>query len=210
MLDFIKEKKNFVIIIIIIILAISYVAINYFTKDDTSTDINILENMEISEEKENRENLVVVHITGAVNKPGIVKLKEGSRIEDAIEAAGGLNEDSDITNVNLAYILEDGTKIKIPTIDDMKNNKDSNYIIENSGSGVIISEENEISNTIININKANQTELETLPGIGPSLADRIINYREEKGKFSKIEDIKNVTGIGDSKYSNIKDLIKVK
>ncbi|MCI9063630.1 MAG: helix-hairpin-helix domain-containing protein [Clostridia bacterium] len=65
-------------------------------------------------------------------------------------------------------------------------------------------------NSTVNINKASQAELETLPGIGPSIASRIIEYRESKGKFSKIEDIKNVTGIGDNKFANIKDFIRVK
>ena len=212
MLDFLKEKKNLIIIIIIIALGIGYFILNRFTKEETVTDFNMLEVSENTEEEINKEGeLVIVHITGAVNKPGIVKLKEGSRIEDAIEAAGGLTEDSDISNVNLAYILDDGIKIRIPTIDDEQNKNEESYISQDSGQGVILDNESLFSlGSIVNINKANQTELETLPGIGPSLAARIIDYRESKGKFSKIEDIKNVTGIGDSKYNSIKDLIKVK
>ena len=151
----------------------------------------------------------MVHIIGGVAKPGVVKIKEGGRIEDAIEAAGGLTEDSDISNVNLAYVLDDGVKVKIPTIDDESKETEETYISEDSGKNVIL-QEDEKAGSIVNINKATQTELETLPGIGPSLAGRIISYREQNGKFKKVEDIKNVAGIGDSKFENIKDFIKVK
>lgn len=83
--------------------------------------------------------------------------------------------------------------------------------MEGSGKGVIISEESSSkSNSLININTANETEFEELPGIGPSIANRIVEYRNNNGKFKKIEDIKNVTGIGNSKYEKIKDFIKVK
>ena len=112
----------------------------------------------------------------------------------------------------MAYQLEDGVKVRIPTIDDKKN-KEETYITEDSGDGVIIDNEQSEGNSnssLVNINKATQSELETLPGIGPSIASKIIDYRESKGKFSKIEDIKNVTGIGDSKFANIKDLITTK
>ena len=97
-------------------------------------------------------------------------------------------------------------------IDDKKN-KEETYITEDSGDNVIIDNEQSEGNSsssLVNINKATQSELETLPGIGPSIASKIIDYRESKGKFSKIEDIKNVTGIGDSKFANIKDLITTK
>ena len=141
----------------------------------------------------------------------VVKLKDGSRIEDAIEAAGGLTENADITNVNLAYVLDDGVKIRIPSITDEKNG-DEQILEEGSGENII--EETNMtlgaSTKEVNINKATETELQSLPGIGASLASRIIEYRNQNGKFSKIEDIKNVNGIGDSKYDNIKDFITVK
>lgn len=125
---------------------------------------------------------------------------------------GGLTEDSDISNVNLAYVLDDGIKIKIPSISETTEEVNQNVITEENGENII---ENKIlqetsSNKGVNINKANNTELETLPGIGASLAMKIIQYREQNGKFSAIEDLKNVNGIGDSKYENIKDLISVK
>ena len=214
MLEIIKQKKNLIIIIGIIAVGAIYWFLNKPSNyENINTDENILKVAEnTTDEKSDEDEIIVVHITGGVKKPGIVKLKEDSRIEDAIEAAGGLSEDSDIANVNLAYQLEDGVKVRIPTIDDKKS-KTETYITEDSGDNVILEDEQvegKSSSSLVNINKANQSELETLPGIGPSLASRIIDYRDSKGKFSKIEDIKNVTGIGDSKFANIKDLITTK
>lgn len=213
MLEFIKQKKNLIIAITVVIICIVYWIYNKNTSyNESNLESNILEVASNTDDKDNKdtdENIIMVHIIGGVAKPGVVKIKEGGRIEDAIEAAGGLTEDSDISNVNLAYVLDDGVKVKIPTIDDESKETEETYISEDSGKNVILQEDEKVG-SIVNINKATQTELETLPGIGPSLADRIISYREQNGKFKKIEDIKNVAGIGDSKFENIKDFIKVK
>lgn len=172
-----------------------------------------LENANINEvQEETEEAKIAIHITGEVKKKGILYLDKGARIADAIEAAGGATKNASLDQVNLAYILEDGQKIYIPN----KNEKIETgaYIIANSGQNVLVEEGNGSTTTgknakgvsgKVNINTANQTELETLQGIGPSLAQRIIEYRKENGKFQTIEDIQNVKGIGDSKYSNIKD-----
>lgn len=213
MLEFIKQKKNLIIAITVVIICIVYWIYNKNTSyNESNLESNILEVASNTDDKDNKdtdENIIMVHIIGGVAKPGVVKIKEGGRIEDAIEAAGGLTEDSDISNVNLAYVLDDGVKVKIPTIDDESKETEETYISEDSGKNVIL-QEDEKAGSIVNINKATQTELETLPGIGPSLAGRIISYREQNGKFKKVEDIKNVAGIGDSKFENIKDFIKVK
>lgn len=179
-------------------------------KFDLSENL-VLENKTMAEATNtvDDEDIVVVHITGCVKNPGVVKLKEGSRIEDAIEAAGGLTDDADISNVNLAYVLDDGTKIKIPSVNEI--GKDDSYISEESGADVILNENSGglEKSSIVNINKASEVELQTLPGIGPSLAGRIIEYRETNGKFKSIEDIKNVSGIGETKFDSIKDFITV-
>lgn len=183
------------------------------TKDISKTSTNeiaqenIVENEVVEEAKK-----IAIHITGEVKKTGIIYLEKGARIADAIAEAGGATKNANLDQVNLAYVLEDGQKIYIP------NKKEKleagEYIIENSGNNVLV-ENGKSSSTNsskgvggkVNINSANQTELETLPGIGPSLAQRIIEYRESNGEFEKIEDIQNVKGIGDSKYSNIKEKI---
>ena len=150
--------------------------------------------------------MMAIHVTGEVNNPGVVKLKEGSRMEDLIKAAGGLTENADLSNVNLAFVVEDGMKVRIPSI----NDEDENFITKENGKGVIVSEEVESNlEDKININTASEIELEELPGIGASIASRIIEYRNKNGKFKNVEDIKNVAGIGESKFDKIKDLIKV-
>lgn len=187
---------------------------------ENQKDSNDIANENINDnevEEKNDEEKIAIHITGEVKKKGILYLEKGSRIVDAIEAAGGTTKNASLDQVNLAYVLEDGQKIYIPN----KNEKIETgaYIITNSGNNVLVengknssddtnsSTSTKGANGKVNINSANQTELETLQGIGPSLAQRIIEYREANGKFKKIEDIQNVKGIGNSKYSNIKDSI---
>lgn len=169
---------------------------------------------EVENETNNESNIdgedeeveeIIVHITGEVNKPGIVVLKSNSRIADAINKAGGATKEADLNQINLAYILEDGQKIYIPN----KNEKidEDEYITEGNGNN--IGNNNSKEGEKVNINEAMQTELEELPGIGPSLASRIIEYREQNGDFKKIEELQNVKGIGDAKYDDIKDKVTV-
>lgn len=164
------------------------------------------------DEKELRK--IYVYITGEVNVPGVVILNEGGRIIDAINAAGGTTANANISKVNLVYVLKDGMKVNIPNNNELQNNSEFEYITMNSGDGSAnnyVSEKEPSSSTknsgIVNINTATQTELETLPGIGPSLALKIINYRKENGKFTSIEQLKEVSGIGDSKYENLKKYV---
>lgn len=207
MIEFIKQRKIVIIICILVIILVGwkiYDSSNFETEEESQfIDSNTQES-----KAEDEEELVIVHVTGEVKKPGVVRVKEGSRVEDIVKAAGGLTENADISNINLAYVVEDGTKIRIPSTDDEKQEE---YITQSIGEGIIMQEEsNGSNNTIININTANETELEELPGIGASIAGRIIEYRNKNGKFKNIEDIKNVTGIGDSKFEKIKESIKVK
>ena len=149
-----KQKKIVIIVGIIIIIGILYFIYNGIDKKSTDQiDNNMLSIENNTKENEGSKELVIVHITGAVKTPGIVKLPEGARIEDAIDKAGGLTEDADISDVNLAYVLEDGIKIKIPTISEEKNEE---IIINSSGEGIVEKEiSNNSENKIININKAN-------------------------------------------------------
>ena len=165
----------------------------------------IINENNIDGEGEGVEEIIVVHITGEVNKPGIVILNKNSRIADAINKAGGATKEADLNQINLAYILEDGQKIYIPN----KNEKidEDEYITEGNGNNIGNNSQKEGEK--VNINEAMQTELEELPGIGPSLASRIIEYREQNGDFKKIEELQNVKGIGDAKYNDIKDKVTV-
>ncbi len=218
MLDNLTKKQKVIVLVIAIVVAIGMIYFIYNKNqitDDVNLENDILVSENVAKEKSlntTEENEVIIHITGSVKNPGIVRLKEGSRIEDAIEAAGGLTENADISKVNLAYVVDDGTKIKIPSSQE-EDIGDEEIIDSGSGENIIIEKNTTSSNKsskTININKATETELQTLPGIGASLASRIIEYRSQTGKFGSIEEIKNVNGIGDSKFENIKDLISVK
>ena len=135
---------------------------------------------------------------------GVIELPEDSRIIDAINTAGGVTENADLSKVNLAYILSDGCKVCIPN---KNENLDSFVCVSlNPGEGVM---EN-TQGIKVNINTATQSELETINGVGPSIAAKIIKYREDNGKYKTIEDLKNVGGIGEEKFNNLKDQVRVK
>ena len=157
--------------------------------------------------KESQGEKIVVHVSGAVRNEGIFELQANSRVADAIEKAGGLTEQADTELLNLASKLEDGMKIHVITKEEKLN---SGVVINQN---IITTQNKAITNSTqtqkVNINTASQTELETLPGIGPSTALKIINYRNENGKFKSIEEIKEVSGIGDSKYNQIKEMISI-
>jgi len=222
-----KKQKIALVIIAIAVILIVYYYIN--SKDSNNFEQIQQDELKIAEvENSNNENedikntTIKVHMSGAVNQEGVVELETNSRISDAIEKAGGLKEDAYLGTTNLAYILEDGMKIYIP------NNKEKDKIEMENSNLILTTEENnkadtgnmnikqsdttynkQNKNSKININTATQSELESLPGIGPSTALKIVNYRKENGKFKTIDDIKQVSGIGDSKFNNIKDLIVV-
>lgn len=198
MINFSKEQKIIIGLIGIIIISI----IIYYMTQKIGNDEIIIENIESIEEEEVIEEKIAIHMTGCVKNPGIIELKEGERIDDAIQLAGGLTEEADLTNVNLAYKVEDGQKIYIPSIHDIEEKE---IIQENQEE--ILSEENKTGK--VNINTAKQTELETLPGIGPTIALRIIEYRKENGEFTDIEELKEIEGIGEAKWEQIKDFVEI-
>ena len=195
------DRKNVTIIIFIIIVIgiVYYIYSNYFNEStqDFETTLENENKVEVesnNEKDKNKENNMVVHISGAVLNEGVIELKEGSRVTDAIERAGGLKENACIKDINLAEILEDGIKINIPTIDEYNKSKEnSEEINQNNISQTNNKSSNVQKNIKVNINTATQSELETLPGIGASTAIKIINYRKENGKFKSIEDIKKVS-----------------
>lgn len=177
------------------------------TKEETSKEL-----------KKEIEEKIIIHISGAVNKEGILELPENSRVADAIESAGGTKENACINEINLAEFLEDGIKIHIPTKEELElfgtvpkslETENSSASANNQSIESSTSTYRKTENTKVNINKATQTEFESLPGIGPSTALKIIQYRNENGKFKAIDNIKEVSGIGENKYNKIKELINV-
>jgi competence protein ComEA len=143
---------------------------------------------------------IVVHITGAVPRPGVYALPEGARVQDVISAAGGFLAEADKEFINLARILEDGEMLDIPYAEGFSP------VIPTPVQNVITSGSD---TDLVNINTASSFELEALPGIGPTTSQKIIAYRDANGPFVSIEDIINVSGIGPGTYERIKDLITV-
>lgn len=239
----IRNKVSIVIFIIIIFLVIYFYIEKHIVKNNNINEYDYINNIvyddlienknsqesvdenneeikkeQVIEENENNDDMYI-YITGEVNEPGVYILKEGSRISDAINIAGGITQNANLDKINLVYLLKDGMKINIPNNLDLKNNPNYIYITMSSGDEKNDSDsinKNNNSNDVsafkvskVNINTATQTELETLPGIGPSLALKIINYRKENGKFKDIEELKNVSGIGENKYEEIKKYIYI-
>jgi competence protein ComEA len=143
---------------------------------------------------------IVVHVVGAVPRPGVYEFPEGSRVRDAIQAAGGLLASASADSINLAALLEDGQRLEVP--------------FKGNSSGAAAPQAAATSNLadnpdLVDINTATLEELDALPGIGPTTAQKIIDYRTENGPFQATEDIMNVSGIGPATFEELKDLITV-
>lgn len=205
-----ENKKELIKTLIVVIIVIGIIIYNFVFKDRDEFDYNDItynsvENIE-NNTNSNEISKIKVYVVGEVKFPGVVELEEGSRIEDAIILAGGTTDKSDLSKINLAYSLEDGQKLYVPSI---KENFENQYVTTDNEDGVLETTNSE-RDAIININTADVSELCGLPGVGEGLAERIVTYRKENGKFKTIEDLKNVSGIGDKKFESIKDLIKAK
>jgi len=157
---------------------------------------------------------IVVQVEGAVKSPGLVYLPQGARVSDAVEAAGGFTSEADREAVNLAETVRDGQKIQVPYLsqrggDGSSSARDTGVSFRRVEYPLSPQPDGDLPSGLVNINKANQYELETLPGIGEQLALRIIAYRNTRGRFEKIEDIMLVEGIGEGKFEDIRSLITV-
>ncbi|CEI72071.1 MULTISPECIES: helix-hairpin-helix domain-containing protein [Romboutsia] len=150
---------------------------------------------------ENKSKEIRIFISGEVKNPGVVTIENSKRLIDAIDLLGGFTEEADLNKINLAMTIEDEMHYIIPKIGEEINNNNENVTQNNTKS--------QEDNSKININIANVSDLDKLPGVGEATANKILNYREEKGQFKSIEEIKNVNGIGDKKYEDIKDMITI-
>lgn len=208
--DKIKDK----LIIGLIIALVALIANNFIDhKEDDFSDSKISlfssddefeETEEIKEDsnKTQANETIKVHIAGEINKEGVYEVNNGDRLDDLVKRAGGLTKDANSKKINLAMKLEDQMKIYIPSIYDFEDEPSTT----NENTLILDKPSTEIEK--ININKASKEELMTLPNIGEKRAEAIIEYRENS-PFKKLEDIKNVTGIGEKFYQSLKDLITV-
>ena len=210
----ISKKQKIILIFLGIVAIIGIAYYSYVSSKEENLNVSDTNELQVEnqsneideEEAENKESKIKVHISGAVKNEGVYELEEDARIIDVIEKAGGTLEIADMKNVNLASKLEDGMKIYIPKQGEEVTNSNQE-VEENIALG---NTSKESSKGKININKASKEELDTLPGIGESTAEKIINYRKEHKSFKSIEELKEVKGIGDAKFEEIKDLVDIK
>ena len=184
----IEENFKYVILGVLVLFTIISVLITNGASAKENDSI-VKENNQSSEKK-----YYYVDIKGEVKDPGVYKLKEGSRVIDAINASGGLKENANTYSVNLSKKITDEM---VPSNSE-NTNVSNNTITQNTK-----------NSSLVNINTAATKELSSITGIGESKASNIVKYREENGNFSSIEDIKNVSGIGDSLFEKIKKYITV-
>lgn len=172
---------------------------------EDSTDIN--DQAGESEEKPQ----ICVYVTGAVKAPGICYLEEGARISDAIDAVGGFSVDAATESVNLAQVASDGQQIAIPTIDEIAQSGPDDSVggASAGSSGIIEARASGSGGGKVNINTATSEELQTLSGIGKSKAEKIISYRQSNGAFKSVDELTNVSGIGEKTLEGLRDYICV-
>ncbi|MGB2783557.1 MAG: helix-hairpin-helix domain-containing protein [Atribacterota bacterium] len=202
-----SNQEKITIILLLIVIIIGGGAILY-------KNINSEDNFTINRASGNSENTsvmqieipsVIIHLTGAVNHPGVYQLKSTDRVVDAVKIAGGETEEANLDLINLAALLKDGQKIIIPYKIYNENGEETDKSI-NDNVEIRYSSSSSLSGKI-NINTADSLLLQSLPGIGPVLSERIIEHRNQNGLFGVIDDIKNVSGIAEKKFEGIKDLI---
>lgn len=187
-------KKFFLLVCCSLVLFTGCGHTSYFQSNELVEDTEESQDGTSSDITEIVPQVICVQVAGAVCKPGVYNLPTSSRVYAAIEAAGGLLESADDSDINQASLLEDGQKIYVYTIEE-KQQMELEASTEDDG--------------LININTATETELTSLPGIGQAKASQIIAYRTANGAFSSVEDIKNVSGIGDGIFNQIISHIKI-
>lgn len=148
---------------------------------------------------------VYVDVDGAVVRPGVYRLKDGARVSQAIDAAGGLTAEADVTGLNRASKVADGQKIYVPKVGEQQTVSADGGA---DGGAVLASGANDVAG-LVNINTASAAELQTLSGIGPSMAQSIIDERTKNSAFASVDDLMRVSGIGEKKLAKIKDCICV-
>jgi competence protein ComEA len=191
------SPRSTIVIAIILIIVMAIAA--FIVIRSTPDPVQIVVNPPVptaTPEPTNTPAPILVYVTGAVHHPEqTITLPYGSRVSDVLEAAGGVTDDADMERVNLAAMVRDGDQIHVPSMNDIVEGETDSALPTPSGGEVVY------------INTATLEELQTLPGIGPAMAQDIIDYREANGAFTSLEDLDNVSGMGPATLEEIADLI---
>lgn len=179
--------------------------------DGTEESLNNQNDTDKADEMVSLPNKIYVDVSGCVAKAGVYELDEGSRVYEAIDMAGGTLENADVSNLNMAQILRDQDKITISSFKQLEKNPTAQGVSNRGSAAVTNASEagSQQSDALININTADSNELQKITGIGPAMAEKIINYRTENGSFSRKEDLMKVSGIGEKTFAKFKDKITV-
>ena len=215
MSDWLKANKMYLLLGVLIAAAL---AIYYFMPayaeseknnvtewEDSAELIPQEENLETSQEKAEEKETMVIDVKGAVVKPGVYEAQSGDRVIDIIQLAGGLQENADQNQINFAMKVEDEMVLYLPVIGEEEKHNNGGTT-PNFGSFAATSSDN----GKVNLNTATESELQTLTGIGPSKAAAIIEYRDTNGPFKEIEQLKEISGIGDKTFEKLKEEISVR
>lgn len=198
-IDKIKKGLKIFLIVILIIVFINIMNKDFFNQSDGEVKVDRAFDTGTKDslsEADAEEGYIYTHITGEIKKPGVYKMKAGTRMDDLVKEAGGLTEDADIDLINLSEKLVDEERIIVPAKGASNNTDETSHAAS------------AVQTKKININTADLNELTSIPSVGEKTAQKIIDYREKK-KFKKIEDIMNIEGIGENKFKNMKDYISV-
>ena len=198
-----NKEKIIKVTAIIVLVVVAFFAFVVGDDDDENEQMLIdtqQQQLITGEEEANESTLdkIIVDVAGAVNSPKVVELPADSRVADAIAAAGGLTKDADTSQINQAAFLNDGEKIYIPEVGE-----------DDSAASGLNTSSIAFKASKIDINTATSEELQTLSGVGPATAEKIISYRSDVGYFKDINELKNVEGIGDKTFDKLKDYIMI-
>lgn len=192
-------------VVILIAALVGAVVLNAFTQGGSDAEIThsalpVAPGSTVSptDSAAGRDLPVLVHVLGAVIRPGLVSLSGGARVVDAVAAAGGLTDEADVSGVNLARVVSDGEQLVVPRVGEAVAPPP---VAGSAGGGA--------AGAVVNLNTATQQELETLPRVGPALAGRILDWRRANGRFSAVTDLMKVTGIGQKLFDGLKDRVAV-
>lgn len=214
-----KIKKEHIIISVFVFLILVVTAIYIIKTGDgdiilkSNNGLSVENRMEFKQQEEKKIETIRINVRGEINNPGIVEMEKGKVIIDAVDLAGGFTDEADVDNINLVYELFQNVTIRIPSKNEgnLIEEKNSGFDIIAHDTGVIEGESgnDKGQGDMVNINLASKERFLNLPGIGEVYAQRIIEYRNENGRFESLDELLNISGIGEKTFENIRPFISL-